>query len=121
MSDVIALQQERTKLFYDVHNSIIPKRVPINIGVSTEIIAEFDGVNLMEAQWNTTVIEEAADKICKTVFTDACPYMGTNRAPALYTPLKSQSFVMGSNGTMQHPEVTGMLVEEYDYLNRESI
>ncbi|MFZ7120520.1 MAG: hypothetical protein ACOWWH_06185 [Eubacteriaceae bacterium] len=33
-----------------------------------------------------------------------------------YTPLKSQSFVMGSNGTMQHPEVTGMLVEEYDYL-----
>src|SRR5699024_5797697 len=34
----------------------------------------------------------------------------------LYTPLKSKSFVMGSNGFMQHPEVMGLLEEEYDEL-----
>lgn len=116
MNDVKSLQQERTKLFNDVSDSIIPKRVPVSIFLANEPTAQFSGIDLVEAQWNPAILEDAADKVCQTLYSDSCPFMPSMRAPALYTSLKAKSFVMGSNGFMQHPEVIGMLQEEYDFL-----
>ncbi|WP_423055610.1 uroporphyrinogen decarboxylase family protein [Acetobacterium carbinolicum] len=116
MDDIKKIQAERTKLFDDVNDSIIPKRVPVNIFLGIEPTAQYAGIDLAEAQWNPGMLEDAGDKICQTVFSDSIPFMPYMRSPALYTPLKAQSFVMGSNGFMQHPEVMGMEADEYDYL-----
>ncbi|ADL07554.1 uroporphyrinogen decarboxylase family protein [Thermosediminibacter oceani] len=116
MTDVKALQQERISIYQDVYNDKIPKRVPVNIGLPFEVIAQFGGLDLCEAQWNPAIVEEAVDKICQTVYSDICVFMGSMRYPSFYEILKSQSFRMASNGFIQHPEVTGMFPEDYDYL-----
>ncbi|AKL96840.1 putative uroporphyrinogen-III decarboxylase [Clostridium aceticum] len=116
MADVKALQQERISIFRDVYDNKIPKRVPVNISLPFEPIAEFGGIDLVEAQWHPTLIEEAVDRLCQTLYSDICPNGGSLRYPSFYQTLESQSFVMGSNGFFQHPEVEGMLPEEYDYL-----
>ena len=114
--NVKALQQERARIFEDLFNNRIPKRVPISIGLPLEPIAQYGGLDLLTAQWEPALVEEAADKICQILFSDTCPFSGSLRFPSYYQLLKSQSFVMGSNGFIQHPEVVGMLPEEYDYL-----
>lgn len=116
MSGADALRAERTKLFDDVVSNKVPARVPINIGLSYEVIAEFGGVDVHAAQWNQDLVAEAADKVCETVFSDVCLYAGSLRFPSFYQILKSQSFQMSSSGFMQHPEVVGMEPEDYDYL-----
>lgn len=116
MMDVKALQKERTSIYEDLYSNKIPKRVPVDVGLSLEWIAEFGGADLVEAQWNPSLIEEAADKLCRTIYSDNCPFLGAVRYPAFYQILESQSFIMGSNGFIQHPEVVGMLAEDYDYL-----
>lgn len=116
MSDMKSLQQERIGIFYDVYDNKIPKRVPVNISIPFEALAEFGGINIVEAQWNSMLAEEALDKLCQTLYTDVCPGGSSLRYPSYYQALESQSFVMGSNGFFQHPEVVGMLPEEYDYL-----
>ncbi|MDI3482060.1 MAG: hypothetical protein PWQ97_1715 [Tepidanaerobacteraceae bacterium] len=116
MTDVKALQQERISIFHDVYDNKIPKRVPVSISLPFEIIAQFGGLDLAETQWNPALIEGAADKICETVYSDTCVFSGSMRFPSFYQLLKSQSFQMASNGFIQHPEVIGMLPEDYDYL-----
>jgi hypothetical protein len=116
MTDAKALQQERISIYHDVYDNKIPKRVPVNISLPFEVIAQFGGINIVEAQWNPAIVEEAVDKICQTVYSDTCLFRGSFRYPSFYQLLKSQSFVMASNGFIQHPEVVGMLPEDYDYL-----
>lgn len=116
MADVKALQRERIEIFEAVFDNKIPKRVPVSIGLPFEVVAQFGGLDLVEAQWNPTLVEKAADKLCETVYSDTCVFTGSFRFPSFYQELESQSFVMASNGFIQHPEVTGMLPEEYDYL-----
>lgn len=110
------LQQERISIFHAVYDNRIPKRVPVNISLTFEVIAQFGGLNLTEALWNSELIYDAADTMCQTVYSDVCLFIGSYRYPSYYQVLKSQSFVMASNGFIQHPEVVGMYPEDYDYL-----
>lgn len=111
------LQQERVQIFHDVLDNKIPKRVPINVNVTYETVAQFGNLDLVEAQWNPTLMKKAADDLCSQLYSDVCPASVMNlRTPIYYEILQSQSFVMGSNGFIQHPEVVGMEVEDYDYL-----
>ncbi|SNS37114.1 Uroporphyrinogen decarboxylase (URO-D) [Anaerovirgula multivorans] len=117
LQDPKELQEERTSIFHDVYfNNKIPKRVPVSLSLPFEAIAEFGELDIVEAQWNSAIAEETADKLCQTLYSDVNPFSGSLRFPSFYQALKSQSFVMGSNGFFQHPEVVGMLDEEYDYL-----
>ncbi|MEY7999108.1 uroporphyrinogen decarboxylase family protein [Clostridium sp. Mt-5] len=116
MEDVRKIQEERTSLFHDVYDDKIPKRVPVNISLPFEPTAQLGKIDLVEAQWKPTIVEETIDKLCQTLYSDVCPCGGSLRYPSFYQALESQSFVMGSNGFIQHPEVTGMLPEDYDYL-----
>ena len=84
-ADIKALQRERTSLFHDVYENRIPKRVPINVNLAFEPIAQYAGLDLVEAQWNPPLIEEAADKLCNVFFTDVCPVGGSLRYPSFYT------------------------------------
>jgi hypothetical protein len=116
LSDPKSLQKERISIFQDVQDSRIPRRVPVNTRFSIGYVAQFGGLDMAEAQWNPQLVEEAADKLCRTIYSDSCPYDGSIRYPSYYRSLESQSFVMSSSGFIQHPEVVGMFPEDYDYL-----
>lgn len=117
MEDIKALQQERTQLFLDVWSNKIPKRVPVNVSLTFEAVAQFGELDLARTQWNPAQVAEAADKVCQAIYSDSCPAGTVSlRFPAHYEVLKSQSFIMSESGFVQHPEVVGMLPEEYDYL-----
>jgi hypothetical protein len=105
LSELKALQQERINICRDIHDSKIPKRVPIQARFLITYVAQFGGVDMALAQWNPSTVEHAADGLCNKIFTDYCPFDGAIRFPSFYQTLRSKSFVMGSNGFIQHPEV----------------
>ena len=43
------LQQERIRIFHDIYDNKIPKRVPINIGLLFEVIAQFGNLDLKKS------------------------------------------------------------------------
>ncbi|MFZ7120514.1 MAG: uroporphyrinogen decarboxylase family protein [Eubacteriaceae bacterium] len=114
--DVKELQQERTSIFHDVYDNKIPKRVPVNLSMGIEALAQYGNVDIISAQWDISILEDTLNKLCQELYSDICPGGGSIRFPSYYDLLDSQSFMMGSDGFMQHPEVHGMLPEEYDDL-----
>jgi len=113
MTDVMALSRERTQLFRDVIDGKIPKRVPIFASFPIEFAIQYAGKDLVEAQWDTGQLEEIFDKICRDFYSDLLP-VNAFRFPSFYKLLGARNFVMSSNGFLQHPEVEGLLQEEYD-------
>lgn len=117
MSDVESLKQERFRIFHDVYNNIVPERVPIDVSLMKEAVAGFTGVSVNETNWNIPSIARVADQICQKVYSDVCPVnFFSTRFPAQYEVTGSKSFLSSESGFVQHPEVCGMPVEDYDYL-----
>ena len=114
MSDVKALQAERTQLFKDLFDGKIPKRVPINVNFTIEFAIQYAGKDLAKSQWDTSELEEIYDKICQDFVTDTNPVGPSLRNPLHYKLLGARNFIMGSNGFMQHPEIHGLEASEYD-------
>lgn len=113
MTGAEALSRERTRLFRDVYEGKIPKRVPV-MGITTyEFAAAYAGKDLIEAQWSFHLFEEISEKICRDFPYDNFPLLHL-RYPALYRQLGARNWVMTSNGFLQHPEVEGLRVDEYD-------
>ncbi|HWQ41798.1 MAG TPA: uroporphyrinogen decarboxylase family protein, partial [Desulfosporosinus sp.] len=115
MSDMTALTQERDKLLVDLYEGRIPKRVPIVNLLPLEFAIQYAGKDLKEVQWNNTILEEIADKVCQDFPSDIMPLFNI-RYPSIYKVLGARNFVMGSNGFIQHPEVEGLDVADYDAL-----
>ena len=114
MTDVKAIQREKTKLIEDVYNGKIPKRVPICSSMSIEFAIQYAGKDLGEIQWNTTALEEVFEKVAENFFTDTNPAGISLRNPLHYKLLGARNFIMSSSGFMQHPEVHGLEADEYD-------
>lgn len=115
-TDVEKLQQERNQLFKDVYNNIIPKRMPVSFTISALIIAEYVKMNIVDIQFDYGMIASAAEEASQLIYSDTCPIIPVNlstRIPGAYQAIDSQSFKMGANGYMQHPEVVGMEENEY--------
>ncbi len=113
------IQKERNSIFYDFYNNIIPERMPVIASLPMRALAEYANADLIETQFKFDSLEEPAREICEKLYSDKCPIKGpggTTRSPSRYQLLKSQSFTMGNNGYMQHPEVSGMNAEEYKML-----
>ncbi len=110
MSDKMA---ERTQLFTDLIDGKIPKRVPIMSMFTHEFAIQYAGMDLKKVQWDTTDLEACFEKVCEDFYSDLLP-VSAFRMPSFYKILGSRNFVMGSNGFLQHPEVEGLKVEEYD-------
>lgn len=113
------IQLERNQLFSDYYNNITPKRMPVAFGIHAFIAAELKGIDLKELQFNYSLLSEVSDEISQMFYSDTCPFksIGMNsRIPGCYQAIDSQTFKMGNNGFMQHPEVEGMKIEEYDEL-----
>ncbi|GAB4269786.1 MAG: uroporphyrinogen decarboxylase family protein [Thermincola ferriacetica] len=113
MTDVAALAKEREQLFRDLFSGKTPKRVPVTNPATLEFAIQYYGEDLAEAQWDVPRLEAILDKFCQDFPTDTTP-IGSLRLPAFYQMLGSKAIVMGSGGFMQHPEVVGLLPEEYD-------
>ncbi len=107
---------DKAKVFQDVLDGKIPQRVPINVAVGFEAAAQLAGADLSVVQWKAEQMKEPMEKLCERLYSDINPMMMGTRMPGQYQFLQSQSFVLGSNNTMQHPEVVGMYEEDYDYL-----
>ncbi|AOY74766.1 uroporphyrinogen decarboxylase family protein [Clostridium formicaceticum] len=108
------LSSEKEQLFRDLYDNKVPKRVPISANFSIEFAIQYMGKDLGELQWNTTLLEEAFEKVGQDFFTDINPCGISLRNPLHYKLLGARNFVMSSNGFMQHPEVHGLEAEEYD-------
>lgn len=113
MKDIKRLQEERRQLFEDLFDGKIPKRVPINANLPLEFCIQYAGLPLAETQWTLKGVEGAFEKACEMTSSDLYP-LGFARFPAHLQILDSKAFVMGSNGFIQHPEVIGMTVDEYN-------
>ena len=116
MSDIKKIQEERNQNFKNIYESKIPNRVPVNITFPFGTIAELAGLNLLEAQWNPELIEPAVQYVSERMYTDVVPGGTSLRFPSYYQTLQSKSFVMGTSGVFQHPDVSGMKPEDFDYL-----
>lgn len=116
MSDIKKIQEERNQNYKNIYESKIPNRVPVNITLPFETIAQLAGLNLLEAQWNPELIEPAVEYVSERIYTDLVAGGTSLRFPSYYQTLQSKSFVMGTSGVFQHPDVSGMKAEDYDYL-----
>ncbi len=113
MIDATALTRERNQLFDDVFAGKIPKRVPIAVNITIEFAIQHAGKDLTETQWNTGLLEDVFDKACRDFISDLLPIIAF-RFPSYYKLLGARNFVMSNNGFLQHPEIEGLLQEEYD-------
>jgi len=55
-----AIKEEREKNRYDVYHNTIPKRVPIEVGLTQTVVADYAGVDRIEAYWDPSLLKEAA-------------------------------------------------------------
>jgi len=114
MSDATALAKERLEIYRDIYRGNVPTRVPIANPLALDAMVQYAGANVAEIYWDMTKAEAVFDKVCQDFVADQMPG-GTRRYPSFYQLLGSKPFVMSSTGNMQHPEVVGMDVEDYDY------
>ena len=109
------LSKERTLLFSDLFAGKTPKRVPTTNAMAIEACATYCNVSVAEVYWDQAKIEQVLDKVGADFVSDAGAAVG-RRYPFYYQLLGSKPFIMSSSGHMQHPDVHGMEVEDYDYL-----
>ncbi|MBF7097902.1 uroporphyrinogen decarboxylase family protein [Alkalibacter mobilis] len=106
---------ERNQLFEDVFTGKIPKRVPRNPIFQIEMVLEHCGFSLHKEQFSLSKQVEALHKFNTEVDTDSVAGVAI-RWPQIYKMLGSINFQMGTDGFLQHPDVAGMEVEDYDAL-----
>lgn len=106
---------ERNKLYEDVYNGKIPKRVPLMVNVDNAFALEYAGMDLRTDQFSVEKNLAAMDATSKDFDSDVVMGMML-RLPSLYKTLGARNFVMGGDGFIQHPNVHGLEIEEYDEL-----
>lgn len=118
-TDRAELVQKREKIHNDFFNNVIPERMPINMTIMSQIVAEAFGANSIDYQYDISKISNCFDNMSEKIYTDSFPYMPpilVSRSAAPYQLMNAQSFIMGKTGMVQHPEVVGMENTEYDAL-----
>ncbi|WP_133964565.1 uroporphyrinogen decarboxylase family protein [Eubacterium limosum] len=107
------LQEERTQLFTDLYTGTIPKRIPISAALPLELRIEYAGKDLGRTQWTREDMLDIYEKSFELTASDAYPSSFATY-PAHHHLMGSRSFMMGSKGIIQHPEVSAMQPEDYD-------
>ncbi len=114
MTDAQDLTKQKTKLFHDVFDNVIPERVPINVSLHTNVIAGYAGVHGGEALWNPDLLTDAALELGERIPTDVSIFGGSILNPSPYQALGANSMKISTAGLMQHPNHVGLLPEDYD-------
>jgi hypothetical protein len=113
MSTVEALAAERFEIRGDLLAGKRPKRVFMLPWFTMEAACIYAGIDLFQANYNLELVEQAYTKVCETFPSDGLPVINV-RFPHIYQMLGSRNWILGSNGTLQHPEIETMRAEEYD-------
>lgn len=101
------------KVFEAVFDGKMPSRVPILTNIDNAFCLEYAGYSLKKEQYSIEKTLEAIDVTTRDF--DGDTVLGiTIRLPQLYKILGAKNFKMGADGFLQHPEVRGMEVEDYD-------
>lgn len=113
--NVNELQREREEIYHNVYSGKIPSRIPVQCPIGLEAAVDYCNLRPGEVNWDLGKLEAAFDKVCEDFPTDVAPAVG-RRIPSYYQLLGSKPIQMGSSGVMQHPNIEGMTVEDYDEL-----
>ena len=113
MSTVEEIIKERNEVRSDLLALKKPKRLFMTVSFSMEAACQYSGIDPKEAHYNLELYEKAYDKMCADVISDTQP-SNNLRFPATYQILGAKHWVVGSKGTMQHPEIEVMRDDEYD-------
>lgn len=120
MKNVQELQKQRFKMYDDFYHNIIPERVPMKINLPPHLLAEYDGQDRVDFQYDFSKLYKPAMALGEKIYADEALVLPVSliftRPPSFYQALDSQSFVMGENGMVQHPEVSAMNPDEYEAL-----
>lgn len=101
------------KVFEAVFDGKMPSRVPILTNIDNAFCLKYAGYSLKKEQYSIEKTLEAIDVTTRDF--DGDTVLGlTIRLPQLYKILGAKNFKMGADGFLQHPEVRGMEVEDYD-------
>lgn len=109
----MTLFEERVKMREDLLAGKEPERIPVMASMTLEAACGLAQVNLLETHYNIDLMEQAYEKVCQTIFADSFP-SGNFRFAAVYQMLDTVNWVMGSDGTPQHPEIEALHADEYD-------
>lgn len=90
-----------------------PERVPVISKIEPSYAVQYAGYDLKTALWNPDMIVAATDKVYTDIYCDAGGNMP--RFPLIYKTNGSLAYVpRPQDHFVQHPEVAGLHVEEYD-------
>ena len=109
-------REYREQLFRDLFSNTVPDRVPIQDNLNIEFMIQYCGLDLMNTQYSYS--DEILDAIFKKITDEV---MRGDIFPAMYCR-NAVAFMldgnianqMGSNGMIQHPEISFMEADEYD-------
>ena len=113
------LLAERDQIFKDFYSNITPSRMPVMASLQNPAVAGYCGLDLKEWHHNSVTLLPAFEQLAPKIYSDTCPFIPPimmMRPATPYQLMGSQSFIMAPNGLVQHPEVVGMLTEEYPEL-----
>ena len=96
-------KEERTQIYHDVYDNKIPARVPINVSLNLNVVAEYAGIHGKEALWHPEKLEKAADELCSMIYSDTCIYANQILLPAKYQTMGANNMKVSNTGFMQHP------------------
>lgn len=113
--DAKQMKEYRTKLFLDLYTGVVPERVPVHDGLSTEYLIQYAGKDLMTTQYSYTSdllveIYEKGREVCR----GDLPVGAFARNPIAMMFQQSLSNEMSKTGFIQHPERSFMYADEYD-------
>lgn len=109
----MTLLEERTQIREDLLAGRTPKRVPIFCTLGFESACQNAGVDLIRAHYDISLVEKAYTKACDTIYSDSIP-AGNLRMATVYQQLGARNWILGSRGTVQHPEIETMQADDYD-------
>lgn len=113
------LKQERELIFNQLYNYKIPKRLISQVAFDQVFVMEYGDIDKVQGQYDFSLLETPANELCDKVYSDTCPIKGGGVSARFASGIQligSQSFQMGGDGFIQHPNVEGMNVEDYPEL-----
>ncbi|MEF9918609.1 MAG: uroporphyrinogen decarboxylase family protein [Eubacterium sp.] len=113
--DMKILTEERNQLYIDVQSGKIPKRVPINLNLDGAAALEYAGYNLNKEQYDIKYHIKALEKAAIDFESDNLGVTNV-RFAHFYKVLGARHFVTGTDGFLQHPEISVIEPSEYDAL-----
>lgn len=108
------LKEERSQLYNDFYNNIVPKRMPINGNIPLGYLAHYAKTDLKEVQYDFSLLKDACNELADLTYSDSCPMMGGADCATYHQSLGSTVYLMGADGFLQHPNAVGMYEEDYD-------